>query len=142
MDRVEAKLLGVELVSRRAAREVRVPLTLVARHLPRQKARRERHDLVATVSRAVRHEEGEHGLVLARGVVRKRQTLGDRLADFRRLNIIATLGLLGAKELGVAAGNVARAHDVAQDEHVLRLGDDRLGVTSVYQEHSKQTSIH
>ena len=38
---------------------------------------------------------------------------------------------IAAKELGVPPGNIPGAHDVAHDEDVLRLGDDRLGVACV-----------
>ena len=79
-----------------------MPRALVARDLPREQARRQRVDLVAAVRVAVGHKEGEHGLVLARGVVDEREAVGDRLLDHaRRLPFLsgAALAALEPKNL-------------------------------------------
>lgn len=128
VDLVEAELAGVVGVVRRAAREVFV--RRVGRDLPGQQARRDGHDLVALGVGAERHGEGQHRVVLARGVVLEREALGERAADIL-LGVATVLGRVLAEELGVAAGHVARAHDVAEHEHVLRLGDDGLCVAGL-----------
>ena len=115
-----------------ATREVVVPVALATSNFPWEQARRERVDLVAAVAVTVRHRKGEHGFVLARGVVDKRKTVGDGLHNLRRLvSAGASLGRRLAKEAGVAARHVTGAHDVAEHHDVLLLGDDGLGVASV-----------
>ena len=138
VDRVQ--LVGgpvvVEVAELGAAREVVV--LLAAGDLPREQPRGDGEDLVALGADVERHGEGEHRLVLARGIVGEGEALGDGVADVgNSVLVCSTLHRL-AKEAGVAARHVAGAHDVAEDHDVLRLGDDGLGVASVLRSGDQQ----
>ena len=100
-------------------------------HLPREEAVRDRDDLVtrALLHLRVRGEEGENRAVVAIEVVGVGQTLLDGIGNLTRVHGLIQLFTIRTKELGVATGHVAVAHDVAKHHDVLRLGDDRLGVT-------------
>ena len=133
---VEAVLATVVGVASLAAREARLLLVGARRpgHLPREKAVRDGDDLVARtgLDLVVRREEGEHRVVGGVEVVGVGETVGNRLAHLVAGERVGGGELLAAraKEVAVAAGNVAVAHDVAEHHDVLRLGDDRLGVAA------------
>lgn len=118
------------LASREAARRLVGAVALV--HLPREQALADRDHLVARrrLHLVVRAQEGEHGRVVAVHVVGVREALLDLPLDVVRIESDRWQLALRSEELAVAARHVAVAHDVAEDEHVLRLGDDRLGVAA------------
>ena len=95
MHLLEAVPRRVVLVVELATRKVVVPVALATGDLPRKEARREGVDLVAAIAVAVGHRKGEHRLVLARGVVDKRQTVGHRLDNGLRSVLPGTTRLLG-----------------------------------------------
>ena len=124
MDGVEAVCFRVVGVVVLAAGEVL--MLLPGGDLPGEQARGDGEDLVALGAAVERHGEGEHRLVLTRGVVGEGEAIGHRLADGVR-GVAAVLGRLLAEEAGVATRHVTGAHDVAEHHDVLRLGDDGLG---------------
>lgn len=134
VDLVEGKRLLVQIEANLAAREAAVGLRRAGAlgHLPREEALGDRDDLVARADfhLRVRAQEGEHRAVVGVQVVGHGEAVLDGTPDKLRIHGLRQHLAVVAKELGVAARNVAVAHDVAQDEDVLRLGDDRLGVAA------------
>lgn len=129
VNRVKAVNAAVEVVPSLLTREVLLLARLV--DLPREETVRDADDLVALRAVAIRRGKREHGLVLASSVVLESEALGDRLLDLGGVERTdSSVHILCAKELAVGTGNVARAHDVAEDVDVLGLGDDRLGAES------------
>ena len=134
VDLVEAIFGAVSVKSTRATREATRSLVEAGAlgHLPREEAVRDRDDLItrALLHLRVRGEEGENRAVVAIKVVGVGQTLLDGIGNLTRRHgiILPQLFTIRTKELGVATGHVAVAHDVAKHHDVLRLGDDRLGV--------------
>lgn len=127
VNRVKAVGAAVEVVPSLLAREVLLLARLV--NLPREETVRDADDLVALRAVTKGRGKGKHGLVLASSVVLESKALGDRLLDVGGVERAASSAhLTRTKKLAVSAGNIARAHDVAEDIDVLRLGDDRLGV--------------
>ena len=119
-------LVVFEVAVRVATREIVVPLA--GGDLPREETGRDGHHLITLAATVEGHCKGEHGIVLARGVLGEGQAVGHRLDDLGTsiLPPILRRGLL-AEEARVAASDVAGAHDVAEDHDVLGLGDDGLG---------------
>lgn len=125
VDGVEAVRLCVVGVVVVAAGEVL--MLLPGGDLPGEQARGDGEDLVALGAAVERHGEGEHRLVLTRGVVGEGEAIGHRLADGLLGVGRAALGRRLAEEASVATRHVTGAHDVAEHHDVLRLGDDGLG---------------
>lgn len=132
VDGVEAKHVADRPVVGIATREVVLGATR-AGDLPWEKTVGDADDLVPLRTVAVGGAERQHGVVLALGVVLEGQTRVHRICDIvlacRRNREASVLG--SAEEARVCASNIAGAHDVARNVHVLRLGDDRLGVAGV-----------
>jgi hypothetical protein len=141
VNRVKAVRSAVERVIILLAREVLLLAILV--HLPRKKTVRDADDLVALCAVAKGSSKGKHGLVLASSVVLESEALGDRLLYVGRVECTGSSGHQRcAKELAVGTGNIARAHDVAEDVDVMGLGDDRLGAESRNSKVSAGTAYH
>ena len=129
VDGVEAVLVLVEVEALLAAREAPL-LGGAGADLPRQDALGDGDDLFAPAALHLRvgRREREHGAVVAVHVVAHGEAIQDRILDIARFHALVWGTVLDpAQPLGVAARHVARAHDVAHDEDVLRLGDDGLG---------------
>lgn len=127
VDRAKAVGLFVDLPASSGAWEMLLAW-VVAANLPGQDALRNRDDLVSRVTIAVWNRESEHGAPVARLGVLKGQAIVDGFLDLLHSGVGDVFG--HAEEFRVAAGDVAVAHDVAEHVHVLRLGDDGLGVAS------------
>ena len=131
VDRVQTDRPAVELPPGLLARKVLLGARLV--DLPREETVGNADHLVALRAVAKGSGKGEHGLVLADRIVLEREAPGDRIGDHVRIKRSSCpCHLLLAEELAVAARNVARAHDVAEDVDVLGLGDHRLRVATFW----------
>jgi len=129
VDGVEAEGFLVLLVVGVAAREVILLGTAGAGDLPRKQTIGDANNLVALGTVAIAARERQHRVVLALGVVLERQALVKGISDIDRSRRAAERAAPGlAEEARIATRDVAGAHDVAHHVHVLRLGDDRLGV--------------
>ena len=132
LESVLGAVVGKAHLATREARHLLVGARRLA-HLPRKQAVRDRDDLVARthLHLVVGREEGEHRVVGGVQVVRKGEAVGNGLLHHvvgQRADAVGDLLATRAKEVAVATGHVAVAHDVAEHHDVLRLGDDRLGV--------------
>ena len=132
VDLTELVAVRVDLKGRGAAREVGLVLGRRTGDLPRQKAVRQRDDLVALGAVAVVSSERQHRRVLTRRVVGERETLRDVVLNVLRGKRPAdSVRARSAEPARVVASDVAREHDVAKHHDVLGLGNHRLGVARV-----------
>ena len=126
VDALQPPLLVVVVVAVAPTREVlldrrRQAARAAAADLPWEDAVGDAHDVLVRLVRVVHVQERKH----------RRIRLGVLASEGQAVRHVRLHVARRPEEGRVAAGDVARAHDVAQHAHVLRLRDRRLRVASV-----------